>query len=417
MTVLAQNTKASAFGVAWLHGLCRHAVAASFAVAVLVLGASPVLAKYASLVMDAETGRVIHEINADTRNYPASLTKMMTIYLVFDALENDLWTLNTRLRVSARAARQPASRLGLRRGQRISVEDAILALVTKSANDVATIVAENMSGSERSFALKMTAMARRLGMSRTTFRNASGLPHRGQMSTARDMAILARSLLRDFPVYYRYFSTDRFSYRGVTHRNHNKLLRTYDGVDGIKTGYIHASGFNLVASARRGGKRVIGVIFGGNSPNSRNALMTRLLNLGFKSLDRGPVRIAKTKKAKTRIAKAKPRFMPLARAKPKAKTKLAKNRRWGVQVGAFARYAQAFEAARSAIEAVPASLRHGKIKVVLLRKRNGKTLQRARIHGISKKQAYRACRSLKKRKKPCMELRMPDGYQVAANVR
>ena len=415
MTVLSRNTKASTFGVAWFHGLRRHALAVAFAAAVLVLGASPVLAKYASLVMDAETGRVIHEINADTRNYPASLTKMMTIYLVFEALRNDLWTLNTRLRVSARAARQPASRLGLRRGQRISVEDAILALVTKSANDVATIVAENMSGSERGFALKMTATARRLGMSRTTFRNASGLPHRGQMSTARDMGALARALLRDFPVYYRYFSTDRFSYRGVTYRNHNKLLRTYDGVDGIKTGYIRASGFNLVVSAHRNGQRVIAVIFGGNSPNSRNALMTRLLNLGFKALNRDPVRVATTRKAKTRIAKAVPRPMPLARAKPK--TVLPKNRRWGVQVGAFARYAQAFEAARSAVEAVPAMLRHGSIKVVLLRKKNGKTLQRARIHGISKKQAYRACRSLKKRKKPCMELRMPDGYQVAANVR
>ena len=415
MTVLSQNTKASAFGVAWFHRLCRHALAAAFTAAVLVLGASPVLAKYASLVMDAETGRVLHEINADTRNYPASLTKMMTIYLVFDALKNDLWTLNTRLRVSTRAARQPASRLGLRRGQRISVEDAILALVTKSANDVATIVAENMSGSERGFALKMTATARKLGMSRTTFRNASGLPHRGQLSTARDMGVLARALLRDFPVFYRYFSTDRFSYRGVIHRNHNKLLRTYDGVDGIKTGYIRASGFNLVASAHRDGRRVIAVIFGGNSPNSRNALMTRLLNLGFKALDRGPVRVAASGKAKTRIAKAKPRPMPVSRAKPK--TVLPKNRRWGVQVGAFARYAQAFDAARSAVEAVPALLSHGSIKVVPLRKRNGKTLQRARIHGISKKQAYRACRTLKKRKKHCMELKMPDGYQVAANVR
>ncbi len=413
--MLSQNTKASTFGVAWFRGLCRRAVAAAFAAAVLVLGATPALAKYASLVMDAETGRVIHKINADTRNYPASLTKMMTIYLVFDTLKNDLWTLNTRLRVSARAARQPASRLGLRRGQRISVEDAILALVTKSANDVATLVAENMSGSERGFALKMTATARRLGMSRTTFRNASGLPHRSQLSTARDMGILARALLRDFPVYFRYFSTDRFTYRGTTHRNHNKLLKTYDGVDGVKTGYIRTSGFNLVATAHRNGRRVIGVIFGGNSPNSRNAQMTRLLNLGFKVLNQKPVRVAAFGKAKTRIAKAKPRPMPVVRAKPK--TVLPKNRGWGVQVGAFARYAQAFEAARSSVKAVPALLNHGRIKVVPLRKRNGKTLQRARIYGISKKQAYRACRTLKKRKKDCMELRMPDGYQVAANVR
>ena len=229
------------------------------------------------------------------------------------------------------------------------------------------------------------------------------------------MGVLARALLRDFPVYYRYFSTDRFSYRGATHRNHNKLLKTYGGVDGVKTGYIRTSGFNLVASAHRNGRRVIGVIFGGNSPNSRNAQMTRLLNLGFKVLNQKPVRVAAFGKAKTRIAKAKPRPMPVVRAKPK--TVLPKNRGWGVQVGAFARYAQAFEAARSSVKAIPALLNHGRIKVVPLRKRNGKTLQRARIYGISKKQAYRACRTLKKRKKHCMELRTPDGYQVAANVR
>ncbi|MGH6662721.1 MAG: D-alanyl-D-alanine carboxypeptidase family protein, partial [Rhodospirillales bacterium] len=249
---------------------------------VAALGAAhPAEAKYASLVMDADSGRVFHEINADTRNYPASLTKMMTLYLVFEALKIELWKMDTPLRVSARAVQQPSSRLGLSRGDRIRVKDAILALVTKSANDVATVVAENMSGSETAFALKMTARARELGMSQTTFRNASGLPHRAQMSTARDMGVLARTLIRDFPAYYRFFATTEFRYDGVTHANHNKLLNTYEGVDGIKTGYINASGFNLVASARRDGHRVIAVIFGGNSPNSRNALMTRLLNLGF----------------------------------------------------------------------------------------------------------------------------------------
>ncbi len=385
----------------------------------MALGASPVHAKYASLVMDAETGRVIHQINADTRNYPASLTKMMTIYIIFEALDSQLWTPRTRLRVSARAARQPASRLGLRRGNRITVEEAILALVTKSANDVATVVAENLSGSERAFALKMTATARRLGMSRTTFRNASGLPHRGQLSTARDMGILARALIRDYPVYYRYFSTDRFSFGGITHRNHNKLLKTYDGVDGIKTGYIRASGFNLVASAYRNGQRVIGVIFGGNSPNSRNILMTRLLNLGFKAMGNA---------ARPVVASAEPTPRPAPRAAPaKRRAKIApatrtsrlapvpKNRRWGVQVGAYARYSQAYEAARRAIEIAPTLLADGKIKIVPLKKRNGRTLQRARIKGISKQQAYQACRFLKKKKTNCMEIKMRDGYRVAAN--
>ncbi|MAF95361.1 MAG: D-alanyl-D-alanine carboxypeptidase [Rhodospirillaceae bacterium] len=397
----------------------RRLLATAFAAVLVALGPQPAFAKYASLVLDAETGRVIHEINADTRNYPASLTKMMTMYLVFEALESKLWTVNSRLRVSARAARQPASRLGLRRGQRITVEDAILALITKSANDAATVIAENMSGSERSFARKMTAKARRLGMNRTTFRNASGLPHRRQLSTARDMGVLARALIRDFPVYYRYFSIERFAYLGITHRNHNRLLSSYDGADGIKTGYIRASGFNLVASAQRHGRRVIGVIFGGNSPNSRNVLMTRLLNLGFKALSRDarPVAAAAPPKPKAVKAKAKPRKEPRTAARGKSLRPVPKHRRWGIQVGAFARYSQAYDAARKAIEVTPRLLRNGTIKVVPLKKRNGRVLHRARIKGISRKQAVLACRFLKKRQARCMEIRMRDGYRVAANDR
>ncbi|MBT7944172.1 MAG: D-alanyl-D-alanine carboxypeptidase [Alphaproteobacteria bacterium] len=393
--------------------------------ALLVFTASPALAKYASLVIDSETGRVIHEINADTRNYPASLTKMMTLYLVFGALESELWTLNTQLRVSARAARQPASKLDLRRGQTISVKNAILALVTKSANDVATVIAENLSGSERGFALKMTVMARKLGMHRTTFRNASGLPHRGQLSTARDMGVLARALIKNYPKYYRYFSTDRFDYRGDSFSNHNKLLKTYDGVDGIKTGYIRASGFNLVASANRNGQRVIGVIFGGNSPRSRNALMTRLLNLGFKAINKDPRPVYvsgdkafKTSQYRSRLkAAAKTKATPPARTEARRSQLLPKNRRWAIQVGAFARSAQAFEAARRAIEIAPSLLTQGAIKVLLLKKRNGKILHRARIRGITKKQAYRACRFIEKRKGQCMEIRLRDGFEVAFNDR
>jgi len=408
-------------------------LSAAFVCALLVFGATPASAKYASLVIDAETGRVIHEINADTRNYPASLTKMMTLYMVFEALESEIWTMNTKLRVSARAARQPASKLDLRRGQTISVRDAILALVTKSANDVATVIAENLSGSERGFALKMTVMARKLGMNRTTFRNASGLPHRGQLSTARDMATLARALIRNYPAYYRYFSTERFDFRGDSFKNHNKLLQTYDGVDGIKTGYIRASGFNLVASASVKGKRVIGVIFGGNSPRSRNALMTRLLNLGFKALNqksrplytsgdktfktaqyRARIKGAR-KTSKTRTARAKTK--PARRTEAGRGERLPKNRRWAIQVGAFARYAQAYEAARRAIEIAPSLLTTGSIKVVPLKKRNGKTLQRARIRGITKRQAYRACRFIEKRKGQCMEIRLRGGVSFAFNNR
>ena len=402
--------------------------------ALLTFTASPALAKYASMVVDAETGRVIHEINADTRNYPASLTKMMTLYMVFGALESELWTMNTKLRVSARAARQPASKLDLRRGQTITVRDAVFAMITKSANDVATVIAENMSGSERGFALKMTATARKLGMHRTTFRNASGLPHRGQLSTARDMGTLARALIRNYPTYYRLFSTEQFDYKGVTFHNHNKLLQTYDGVDGIKTGYIRASGFNLVASASVKGQRVIGVIFGGNSPRSRNALMTKLLNLGFKAIrnESRPVYASGDKPPfestpYTAKYRAKIKAAAAETARSKAKTALRsetsrtdqfpKNRLWAIQVGAFAQSNQAYEAARRAIEIAPSLLTEGAIKVVPLKKRNGRVLHRARIRGITKKQAYRACRFIERRKGQCMEIRMRDSVEVAYNDR
>ncbi|MDA0305400.1 MAG: serine hydrolase [Proteobacteria bacterium] len=380
---------------------------------------APAQAKYSSLVMDAETGQIIHQLNADTRNYPASLTKMMTLYQVFQALESQLWTLNTRLRISARAARQPASKLGLRRGQRISVQDAILALVTKSANDVATTVAENLSGSERAFALKMTATARKLGMSRTTFRNASGLPHRGQMSTARDMATLARALLRDYPVYYRYFSANAFDYDGITHRNHNKLLETYAGVDGIKTGYIRASGFNLVASATRNGQRIIGVVFGGNSPNSRNAIMKRLLNIGFKAVNKGGTTEMAQAPAPEPVAEAPTKSPPGATrtARPTSLAPVPEDRRWGVQVGAYARYSQAFQAAERALETASALLAEGAIKIVPLKKRGGRILHRARIKGISEEQAQKACRYLIQHNTNCMKIKMRDGYRMAFNDR
>ncbi len=367
-------------------------------------GTAPAAAKYASLVMDFDSGRILHATNADTRNYPASLTKMMTMYMVFDALETGTWKLRTRLKVSRRAARQPASRLGLRAGKSITVRDAVLALVTRSANDAATVIAENMAGSERAFALHMTAKARKLGMNRTTFRNASGLPHRGQMSTARDMARLARALIRDHAKHYHFFSTRKFSYGGRIHSNHNALLATYNGADGIKTGYIQASGYNLVASAKRGGNRLIGVVFGGDSSKQRNRHMIRLLDKGFRAV-RGKVVVAKSNQP---AAKPAPSGVRTA-AKPSPRRQL-----WGIQVGAFSRPAQAYEVARAAVDLAPSLLRTGKIKVVPLRKKSGRVLHRARIHGITKRQAYLACGYLKKRKRHCMELRIDKGVRVAA---
>ena len=262
-----------------------------------VFSAEEAQARYASIVIDAETGEVLRSRSADVRRYPASLTKMMTLYLLFEAIEDGKLSLNSKLTVSKRAAGQSPSKLGLRAGSTIRAEDAIKSLIVKSANDIAVVVAEALGGTEIEFARIMTRKAQELGMSRTTFRNASGLPNRKQRSTARDMSRLAQALMRDFPERYHYFDDQRFSYKGRVHRTPNKLLARYRGMDGIKTGYIRASGFNLVASAERDGRRVIAVVFGGKTPNSRNAHMANLLDLGFTRIaendaKRGRVRYA-----------------------------------------------------------------------------------------------------------------------------
>ena len=284
-----------------------------------VFAAEEVQARYASIVIDAETGEVLRSRSADVRRYPASLTKMMTLYLLFEAIEEGKFSLDSKLKVSKRAAGQSPSKLGLRAGSTIRAEDAIKSLIVKSANDIAVVVAEALGGTEVEFARKMTRKAKELGMSRTTFRNASGLPNRKQRSTARDMAQLARALMRDFPDRYHYFDDQRFRYKGREHRTPNKLLARYRGMDGIKTGYIRASGFNLVASAERDGRRVIAVVFGGKTPRSRNAHMSNLLDLGFTRIaendaKRGRVRYAGIPRppAGSGLAAPAPRFKPAA---------------------------------------------------------------------------------------------------------
>lgn len=259
--------------------------------AIAIIGLAPLNqafanSKYASIVIDAYTGEVLSSDRADKRLFPASLTKIMTLFMVFEALEKGQISLDERLPVSKRAAGMQPSKLHLKQGSTIRMEDAILALVTKSANDVAVVIAERLGGSEIQFARKMTERARRLGMASTTFRNASGLPNRYQRSTARDMATLGRVLISRYPEYYSYFSTRRFEYAGRKYRNHNRLLGSYDGVDGIKTGYINASGFNLVASAQKDGRRIIGVVFGGRTAARRNNHMVKLLDRGFATASR-----------------------------------------------------------------------------------------------------------------------------------
>ncbi len=232
--------------------------------------------------MDADTGTIITERYADARRYPASLTKIMTLLMVFEALDRGDIKKNDRVYISKYAASMVPSKFYLKPGQYIKVEDAIYALVTKSANDVAVGLAEKIGGTESRFAQMMTSRAQSIGMKNTRFRNASGLPDSRQITTARDMATLARYMLQRYPHYYRYFSTRNFNYNGKSYRNHNRLLDSYKGMDGFKTGYINASGFNLVASARQNNRRLIGVVFGGRSSASRNAHMVEILDVGFK---------------------------------------------------------------------------------------------------------------------------------------
>jgi len=232
---------------------------------------------YAALVVDANTGRVLHEANADAQRHPASLTKIMTLYLLFEQLESGKLKLDSRMPVSDHASQQAPSKLGLQPGQEIAVEDAIRALVTKSANDVAVVVAEAIGGDEEAFAKLMTRKARAIGMSRTTYVNASGLPDDDQVTTARDQVTLGRAIQDRFPRYYRYFQTASFTYRGHAMRNHNHLLGRVEGIDGIKTGYTRASGFNLVSSVRRGNRHIVAVVLGGASAGSRDARMRGLI--------------------------------------------------------------------------------------------------------------------------------------------
>lgn len=232
---------------------------------------------FASIIVDANSGATLTATNADGLRFPASLTKIMTLYLLFERLDAGKVSLNTEMPVSAHAASQAPTKLGLRPGQTIRVEDAIKGLVTRSANDAAVVIAEFLGGDEDDFAKMMTRKARALGMTRTVYRNASGLPNNDQVTTARDQSTLGRAIQDRFPRYYRYFATASFNFRGRNIRNHNHLLGKVEGVDGIKTGYTRASGFNLVTNLRRGNRHLVGVVMGGRSYSSRDAIMRNLL--------------------------------------------------------------------------------------------------------------------------------------------
>jgi len=360
------------------------------------------VARYAALVVNEDTGEALFARNADERRYPASLTKIMTLYMVFAALENGALKLDQKLPVSKRAQGQPPSSLRLKAGRHISVEDAILGLVTRSANDAATVLAEALAESEFQFAIQMTEKARSLGMKRSTFRNASGLPDRRQRTTARDMVVLARALRRDFPQYYPYFSVKEFSFGGKRHGNHNSLLKNFQGTDGIKTGYIRASGFNLVASVERGNVRLIGVVFGGRSARTRDAHMRKIMTAAFTRAS-NPVARANVEASSQPNAS---HVVVASKQKRVATAKAVGNKnagRWKVQVGAYYQFSAAELRAREAVKRAAKVLKTAVISVAPL-SRKGRTLYRARLMQLSKREARDTCRLLKEQQFDCLAL-------------
>ncbi len=446
--------------------IVKSASAAFLTVAMIGLQSDPSQARqaYSGIVVDANTGKTIYARNADGRRYPASLTKMMTLYVLFQEMKSGRIKKSTRFKVSRHAAAQPPSKLGLKRGQSIRAEDAIKALVTKSANDVAVVVAEAIGKTESGFARRMTKTARRIGMKRTTFRNASGLPNKHQVTTARDMATLGMRLQRDFPGYYRYFKTKAFKYRGRVYRSHNRLLGRYKGTDGIKTGYTRASGFNLTSSVRRGRKHLVGVVLGGKSGRSRDRQMRKILSKAFPNASTKRRKLRKTQVASAKVptpvirpastgtltdsdlkvpaknvgkplvisSASKPVQATLISAQgtqakaqktkwksedsntaseeieatktiPLVKTADHANGTWSIQIGAYAKQEDAMRRLKKVKKTGLKNL-YGKKAIALAFYKEDQVLYRARFAGFDKRSARRACTVLNRKSINCLAL-------------
>ncbi|MCW3474457.1 D-alanyl-D-alanine carboxypeptidase family protein [Limobrevibacterium gyesilva] len=364
--------------------------------------------RYSSIVIEAASGRVISAINPDEQRYPASLTKMMTLYMVFEALRDRRVSLTQLVPISGHAASMSPTKLGLVPGSKITVHEAILGLVTKSANDAAAALGEMLGGDEGRFGQMMTLRARALGMSRSVFHNASGLPDPDQWSTARDLATLGRRLVQDFPNEYRYFSTPSFRFRGRTILTHDRMLETYPGADGIKTGYTDASGFNLVTSAVRGNVRLIGVVLGAARAGERDLHMAALLDQGFEKLD-VPM-MARRGRQGGGLVTAAQAAQPPAPSPQASVQQVARGRpaRWTVQVGSFASEAAARKAANTARRLAGS----GEVRLEQATVQ-GKAAWRAQLTGLSETEARETCATLSKRKQSC-SLVKPDPNQVAS---
>ncbi len=358
-------------------------------------------ARYSAIVMDARTGQVVMGVNPDELRFPASLTKMMTLYMTFEALRDRRIQLNQYVPVSAWAAAQAPSKLGLQPGEAFTVEQAILGLVTKSANDAAAALGELLGGTEDRFAQMMTLRARALGMSRSNFRNASGLPDSNQWSTARDMATLGRRLVVDFPTLYGYFGVSGFVWRNRVIPNHDTLLRTYPGADGMKTGYTNHAGHNLVSSAVRGNVRLIGVVLGAGSNAERDQHMTALLDDGFGRVDPGPARygnplMALANAASTFSFRSQQVAQPAVAGRSVLAPVRAAARDKVVQIGGFVAERTAWDVAQEAARIAPGG--QPRVQPVVSGRR---ATYHAQIMAVSDSEARAVCAGLSRRGAAC----------------
>jgi D-alanyl-D-alanine carboxypeptidase len=429
-------------------GKARNAPAAKSHAAVKTLRASTpwvpnpyVNSKDSYLIVDAASGRELASDQPDELRHPASLTKLMTLYLTFSALDAGRLSLGDGLTVSFNALNAPPTKMGMTPNGAVLVRDAVMGLVTRSANDAAVLLAEALGGDEDSFARMMTQKARQLGMSSTVFRNASGLPNPEQVTTARDMARLANALLRDFPHYYPVFSVTSYTYRGRPLANHNRMLETYAGADGLKTGYTNASGFNLVMSAMRDNRRLIGVVMGGNSAFQRDRLMAELMDRGFVTAQATSVSAWTSPRVPPSARYSAANFVPgagtpdvvrvnaVAKAEPAPPSPSAPPAAaipfrfgtgpggapvaapaapagWVIQVGSFGDSRTAQSAAERATGALPESIRSHSAVMVDEVQLAQKTLHRARLTNLSQDEAVDGCKKLSQRKIYCSAIQV-----------
>lgn len=378
----------------------------------------------ATMVVDADTGEILQASNVDTTIYPASLTKMMTLYLLFDDLEAGKVHMTDRVPVSENAAEQDPSILGLTPGKSLSVEEAMLGMIVKSANDAAMATGEFLAGGDEDvFAERMTRKARELGMTRTTFKNPNGLPNSEQKTTARDMATLARALMHNHAREYHWFSTKSFMFNGQVVNGHNHLLDHYKGADGLKTGFIAAAGFNIVTTAKRNDRHLVAVVMGWPTWQSRDRQVAKLLDAGFKrapdnsgvQLAEAPLQQQSSEESDESADKAARAVMTAMAAPSKAKPKSAvahkhedsaagdtdDDEEWVVQVGSFSQQTTALQKAKDALLKMGKYGEDGEAKAIVVSKKGHKTTYASRIVGLSKDDAQNACRSLSKHHHPC----------------